>query len=172
MADVNSAELWATIDPAADHAATLAAIRKLVDSSASDLVEHDVNTYLADRISDQVQGEDRGVVVRVYGEDLSQLEKLAQEVDNKLKTTDGVTNVEIEAPPKQPRIEIEPDLDKCRRHGIKPGEVRRTAAILLSGIEVGNLFEEQKVFDGRRVGQARNPQGSREREELVDRDSR
>ena len=34
-----------------------------------------------------------------------------------------------------------------RRSGIKPGDVRRSAATVLSGIQVGNLFEEQKVFD-------------------------
>ena len=38
-------------------------------------------------------------------------------------------------------------MEKCKTHGIKPGEVRRTAAVLLSGLEVGNLFEEQKVFE-------------------------
>ena len=32
-------------------------------------------------------------------------------------------------------------------HGIKPGDVRRAAATLVQGIEVGSLFEEQKVFD-------------------------
>ena len=39
------------------------------------------------------------------------------------------------------------DLAKAQQYGIKPGDVRRTAAILLSGVQVGNLFEEQKVFD-------------------------
>ena len=34
-----------------------------------------------------------------------------------------------------------------RTHGIKPGDVRRAAATLLSGLNVGSLFEDQKVFD-------------------------
>jgi len=33
------------------------------------------------------------------------------------------------------------------RFGIVPGDVRRAAATLMSGIGVGSLFEEQKVFD-------------------------
>ena len=33
------------------------------------------------------------------------------------------------------------------RYGIKPGDVRRAAATLLSGIVAGSLFEQQKVFD-------------------------
>ena len=34
-----------------------------------------------------------------------------------------------------------------RRFGIKPGDVRRAEATLLQGIQVGSVFEEQKVFD-------------------------
>ena len=44
-------------------------------------------------------------------------------------------------------MEIEVDLAKAKAAGIKPGEVRRAAATLLSGLRVGNLFEDQKVFD-------------------------
>jgi Cu/Ag efflux pump CusA len=44
-------------------------------------------------------------------------------------------------------LEIEVDLAAAQQHGIKPGDVRRSAAALLSGIEVGNLFEDQKVFE-------------------------
>jgi Cu/Ag efflux pump CusA len=35
----------------------------------------------------------------------------------------------------------------AQHYGLKPGDVRRAAATLLSGIQVGTLFEEQKVFD-------------------------
>jgi len=31
--------------------------------------------------------------------------------------------------------------------GVKPGDVRRDAAVLISGVQAGSLFEEQKVFD-------------------------
>ncbi len=39
------------------------------------------------------------------------------------------------------------DLAKAREHGVKPGDVRRAATTLLSGIHVGSLFDQQKVFD-------------------------
>src|SRR6266536_2015416 len=47
----------------------------------------------------------------------------------------------------EPTVEIQVDLTAAERHRIKPGDVRRAAATLLSGVTVGNLFEEQKVFD-------------------------
>jgi Cu/Ag efflux pump CusA len=42
---------------------------------------------------------------------------------------------------------VKVDLGKALRYGVKPGDVRRDAAILLSGITVGNMFQDQKVFD-------------------------
>lgn len=147
-ADVDSSEIWVSIDPAADYDATMSDLRDLVhEYSGRDGLDCDLETYLNDRIHEQVQGEDRGLVVRVYGDDLAKVEELAEDVVVKLKTVDGLKNAIVEAPERQPRIEIEPDLEKCKAHGIKPGEVRRTAAVLLSALEVGNLFEEQKVFE-------------------------
>jgi Cu/Ag efflux pump CusA len=46
-----------------------------------------------------------------------------------------------------PTLEIEVNLEKAKHYGLKPGDVRRAATSLISGIHVGNLFEEQKVFE-------------------------
>ena len=49
--------------------------------------------------------------------------------------------------PHEQTLEVEVDLAAAQRHGINPGNVRRTASTLLNGIQVGSLFQEQKVFD-------------------------
>ena len=57
----------------------------------------------------------------------------------------------------QPTIEIEVDLEKAQAVGLTPGSVRRAEATLLQGIQVGSVFEEQKVFDVDRAGRAGDP---------------
>ena len=47
----------------------------------------------------------------------------------------------------QPTLEIEVDLERAQQLGVKPGDVRRAEATLLQGIQVGSVFEDQKVFD-------------------------
>ena len=64
-----------------------------------------------------------------------------------LTTLDGISDLKVDLPVQEPTFQIEVDLAKAQQYGIKPGDVRRTAAILFSGVMVGNLFEEQKVFD-------------------------
>ena len=44
-------------------------------------------------------------------------------------------------------MEIEVDLAKAQRYGLRPGDVRRETSTLISGLTVGNLYEQQKVFD-------------------------
>ncbi len=44
-------------------------------------------------------------------------------------------------------MQVEVDLARAQAAGVKPGDVRRAAATMLAGITVGNLFEQQKVFD-------------------------
>ena len=44
-------------------------------------------------------------------------------------------------------MEIEVDLDKAAKYGLKPGDVRRSEAVMLQGILVGSVFKDQKVFD-------------------------
>ena len=87
------------------------------------------------------------VVVRVYGEDLAVLEAKAQEIQAKMATVAGIVNPQVQGSSLQDEIQIEVDLDRARQHGIKPGDVRRAEAILLQGIQVGSIFEGQKVFD-------------------------
>ena len=71
----------------------------------------------------------------------------AEEVRNLMSRIDGVVAPQAEVVPEEPTIEIEVNLAAAQKVGLKPGDVRRATAILLSGLQVGSLFEEQKVFD-------------------------
>jgi Cu/Ag efflux pump CusA len=85
--------------------------------------------------------------VRVFGEDLQVLRGKAEEVRRAIGGIDGVVSPRVDVQAQEPTVEIEVDLAAARRLGLKPGDVRRAAAVQLSGVTVGNLFEEQKVFD-------------------------
>jgi Cu/Ag efflux pump CusA len=145
VVDISNGELWVSIDPAVDYDATLASIQQVVNGYPG--LAADVQTYLKQRFKAGLSGKDDSVVVRIYGEDLKVLRSKAEEVKKVLAKIAGIVDPQVEIQVEQPNLEIEVDIARAEEHGIKPGDVRRAAAILLSGIEVGNLFEEQKVFD-------------------------
>jgi CzcA family heavy metal efflux pump len=142
---INSGELWVSFDPGADYDGTLAQIRETVDGYPG--LENDVQTYL-DEISGEVTaGSDEDILVRVFGKKMDVLRNVAQEVQQTIAGVDGVVDSWVKYPVEEPTLEIEVDLTAAQSYGINPGDVRRTAATLLSGLHVGDLFEEQKVFE-------------------------
>ena len=46
-----------------------------------------------------------------------------------------------------PQIEVAVDLAAAQRYGLKPGDVRRAAATLVAGEEVGDIFRDGKAYD-------------------------
>jgi CzcA family heavy metal efflux pump len=160
--DVNSSEVWVSIDSAADYDATVADIEGVVDRTSG--VEKDVVTYTSQKIRDVgalnegdnpstgngidvLTGTDKPLTVRVYGQEQDVLRRQAARVRGLVSQVDGVVDPRVAQPQTQPTIQIEVDLDRARRHEIKPGDVRRAESALLQGITVGSVFEEQKVFD-------------------------
>ena len=142
---INSAELWVSIDPGADYEATVAAVQEAVDGYPG--LARQVRTYLQQTLSQPQASTDDAITVRVFGEDHRVLRGEAEKVRQALARIDGVADTHVALPVDEPTVEIEVDLAAAQRHGVKPGDVRRAAATLLSGLQVGSLFEEQKVFD-------------------------
>lgn len=142
---INSAELWVSLDSKADYGATLNNIQEVIDGYHG--LHRDVQTYQPERIGDALMEKNEDLIVRIYGYDLKILQELAQEAKQVLSGISGVVNVRADLQIEEPQVQIEVDLAAAGRHQVKPGDVRRAAATLLSGIQVGSLYEEQKVFD-------------------------
>jgi Cu/Ag efflux pump CusA len=168
-AGVSSGELWVSLDSQADYDAMVGRIEGIVGDYPG--VRSDLVTYSTDRIraigsladgkvgdDDRVdglaalRGDDEPLVVRVYGNALDRLRRKAGEVRAAMASVEGVVNPRIEPSLVEPMLEITPNVAAARRHGIKPGDIRRAAAALVQGIEIGSLFEGQKVFDVLVVG--------------------
>jgi Cu/Ag efflux pump CusA len=144
--NVNAGDIWITLDPQADFDTAVTAIEGVTNHYAD--VVRGVQTY-TQQILSQPQNVDpaHDMTVRVYGEDMNVLRIEADKVQKALEEISGITEVRPLLPVEEPTLEIKVDLTTARTHGIKPGDVRRAAATLISGIMVGNLFEEQKIFD-------------------------
>jgi CzcA family heavy metal efflux pump len=145
VSGVNFAEIWVSIAPSVDYDRTLAAIQQVVDSYPG--LHHDLRNYLNERIDEVLVGTSDDLTVRIYGPDIGILRGHADEVRRALTQIDGTTNVHSDLVVDVPHIQVEVDLDKAQRHGLKPGDVRRLASSFVSGIEVSDIHTQQKVYD-------------------------
>jgi CzcA family heavy metal efflux pump len=141
----NAAVLWVSLKARADYEETVAAVKKVTKGYPG--IDTDVMTYSEERLNQAKESGDEPVDVRIYGQDLDTLRAQAQTVKAALGDVKGLTNLHADLPRVEPTVQIEVDLNKAKEVGVKPGDVRRAAATLLSGLQVGSLFQEQKVFD-------------------------
>jgi Cu/Ag efflux pump CusA len=145
MADVNSAEVWVSIDPTADRDRTITAIRAAIADYPG--MTGEVSGYLSGKIREALTGISERITVRLYGQNLNILRGKAEEVREMLAHVNGITGTRLEQQAEQTTIEVEANIDRAAAHGLKPGDIRRATSTLVSGIRVGALFEQQKVID-------------------------
>ena len=141
----SSGELWVTLADDAPYDATVAAIQERLSGYPE--FDHQLATYAEDRLRAARTGTTHPVVVRVYGPVLSQLRSQAEMVRRTLLGVEGVEQPHVQTLATEPTVQIRVNLAAAERYGLKPGDVRRETATLLSGLLVGNLYEEQKIFD-------------------------
>jgi len=145
VVNVDSGQIWVSLDPKVDHDATLSSIKTIIDEYPG--IQHEVQTYLQETVRQVFTGTGSAIVVRLYGPDWDGLHREADKVKRALTDVNGLVDLHVSGQIPEPQIEVKVDLAKAAKYGLKPGDVRRAAATIFSGLEVGSLFERQKVFD-------------------------
>ena len=145
VAGANSGELWITLDEDADRAAVAAAATDAARAVGG--LDPSIGTFLDGRVDALLPEPDGALVVSVYGPEPDTLRASARSALDVVSRTDGVSGARLVEAPTEQNIQITVDLAKAEALGMTPGDVRRQAATLVGGLEVGAIFEQQKVFD-------------------------
>jgi len=138
-------ENWVSVDPKVDYDKTLKSIQEAVDGYPG--LVRDVQTYLKERIREVLTGSPTAITVRIFGEDLATLRSKADEVKHAFEEIPGLVDLKVESQKAIPQIDVKVDLAAAERYGVKPGDVRRTAAAMVTGTEVGDIFHDGKAYD-------------------------
>lgn len=75
------------------------------------------------------------------------LREKAAEIEGKLAGIEGLTELHTELLVDIPQIQVQVDLEKAQEYGLKPGDVRRSAAYLIAGEEVGDIHTQNRTYD-------------------------
>jgi CzcA family heavy metal efflux pump len=138
-------ENWVSVDPSVDYDKTVNAIQAVVDGYPG--LYHDVQTYLKERIREVLTGAKQAVVVRIYGDDITELRTQAEKVKEAISAVEGLASLTVEFQYPIAQVEVKVDLAAAQRYGVKPGDVRRASGILLSGEEAGDIFRDGRAYD-------------------------
>lgn len=140
----NFTELWISIDDQRDYDTTVAKVQEIVDGYPG--LYRDLLTYLSERIKEVLTGTSAAIVVRVYGPDMDRLRALAASVADQIKPIEGVTTLKVEPQVLVPQIAVNLRPASAAQFGLTPGVLMRGVTALVNGLQVGEIYRDQKIF--------------------------
>ena len=99
------------------------------------------------RTNELISGVRSDVAVKVYGDNLDQLTRLAARIERVMRQVPGAEDVKAEQATGLPLLTVTPDPAALARYGLNPGDVQDTVATAVGGEEAGQLFEGDRRFD-------------------------
>jgi cobalt-zinc-cadmium resistance protein CzcA len=99
------------------------------------------------RFNELISGAKQDVVIKIFGEDLQQLDDYAGQVGELIKGLPGATDLYVERATGQAQIVAQLDRDKLAQYGLSVKEVNRTIQTAFAGQVAGQVFEQERRFD-------------------------
>ncbi len=118
---------------------------------------------IAERVDEMVTGVRSQLAIKVFGDELSELKRLSEQVARILKNVPGSRDIRIERLSGQQALTVDIDRKAIARHGLNVADVQHLIETAIGGKEVTTLYEGE-----RRYGVAvRFPPGVRQSSEAI-----
>ena len=99
------------------------------------------------RFNELISGVRSDLAVKIYGDDLDQLLKSAQDIEAIVKTISGAADVRTEQTSGLPVLSIVPDRRKLDLYGLNVADVQEIVETAMGGREAGQVFDGDRRFD-------------------------
>jgi cobalt-zinc-cadmium resistance protein CzcA len=99
------------------------------------------------RFNELISGVRSDVAVKVYGDDLSVLASVGEQIEAVLKGVPGAADVKLEQTEGLPLLTVHLDREAIARYGLAVGDVQDLVSTALGGTAVGQIFEGDRRFD-------------------------
>lgn len=99
------------------------------------------------RFNELISGVRSDLAIKLYGDDLGQLLKTAQEIESVVKNIDGAADVRTEQASGLPTLSILPDRERLALYGLSIADVQDVVQMAMGGREAGQVFQGDRRFD-------------------------
>ena len=117
---------------------------RLAGLPASVSVTQPISHRLFDHILTGISAQ---IVLKVYGDDLDRNHSVAVNLESRLKSIQGLTDVAIERQIRVPQIRVRVDGQRAAMYGVTPGELAGTVEHLAGGLTVSRVVQGQRRYD-------------------------
>ncbi|SEA53013.1 efflux RND transporter permease subunit [Nitrosospira multiformis] len=99
------------------------------------------------RFNELLSGVRADVAVKVFGDDMDTLFRVADQVEHLLKTVPGAADVKTEQLTGLPVLTVQPDRVKLARYGLNIADIQDAVAVAIGGKNAGTIFEGDRRFE-------------------------
>ena len=104
-------------------------------------VEFTFSQYIQDNVQEAASGVKGENSVKISGNDLETLAKIADDIRNAIATVPGIADLAVSASLGQPTIRIDIDRAKAALYGLAPGDINATIQAAIGGQAAGDVYE-------------------------------
>jgi CzcA family heavy metal efflux pump len=132
-------------DATVDQASAQEALRGILEDYPG--VQSEVVTFLGDRISESLSGESAQVAIKIFGDDLDQLDATAEKLVAALSKIKGIVDLQFKRQSGTPSIAIQLMPPALAATGLKVQDVLDTIETAYAGANVGQTFRGTRTVD-------------------------
>ena len=107
----------------------------------------EVFSFLSERIMETISGSIAPLAVKVYGDDLADVDRAAREIAAALRTVKGSDNVRPEPQIGQPEIVIRIRPEDAAHHNLRATQIDDTIHAAYQGVQVAQAYDRNRIIN-------------------------
>lgn len=143
---VNAGEIDVVLDiDSVDREEIMEQARKTLAGLAG--VQITVGQPISHRIDHMLSGTRASIAVNLFGPELPELRRTAEQIEIQMGQVEGVVDLAVEPMVNTPQISIRYNRRAMALHGVTSGQLGETIDIAFNGEKAGQVLENQRTFD-------------------------
>lgn len=110
-------------------------------------VAPNIGGFISHRMDEVLSGVRSAIALKIFGPDLEQLRTIGGQVNNVMKTVEGIVDLQLEPQVPIEQIQINFNRAAASRYGLTIGKLSEIIETALNGRVVSEVLEKQQTFD-------------------------
>lgn len=110
-------------------------------------IEMNFSQPIRDNVNENISGQFGQIALKIYGDDLGQLQELAERATAAIADVPGVADLGIVKSSEVPQVRVEPDRRALGRYGLDMQDFQHILQAALGGQPVGVFWDGERRFD-------------------------
>ena len=102
---------------------------------------------IIDMVMDQIAGAHSDLAIKIYGDDLHETRRIAEQVESVLRRIPGAVDVAVDQEPPLPQLQIIADRNRIAQYGLNVDDVTELIELAVGGKSISQIFVGSKSYD-------------------------